>query len=140
MDNSTDNVREFFERRKFLKKVWQFFALGSAALLSIILGMFYSRFLQKRRRFVYSLDELSETINIQPDICIVKEDERITVLSRKCPHLGCTLELNQSGDGFVCPCHGSRFRKDGGFIEGPAKKNMQKLDFSNNGSVIEISL
>ena len=37
-----------------------------------------------------------------------------------CTHLGCTPGL-ESND-FVCPCHGSRFARDGQVINGPATR------------------
>jgi cytochrome b6-f complex iron-sulfur subunit len=45
--------------------------------------------------------------------------------SLTCTHLGCTVEHDDQG--FSCPCHGSRFDKDGNVLAGPAQKALQKL-------------
>jgi cytochrome b6-f complex iron-sulfur subunit len=45
--------------------------------------------------------------------------------SLTCTHRGCTVE--QDGEAFSCPCHGSRFDRDGIVLEGPAQKPLQKL-------------
>lgn len=44
----------------------------------------------------------------------------ITPTRPRCPHLGCALKYNKSEHTWDCPCHGSRFTKDGKLIDGPA--------------------
>ncbi|MGM9521683.1 MAG: FAD-dependent oxidoreductase [Oscillospiraceae bacterium] len=41
----------------------------------------------------------------------------------RCPHMGCALKKNVCEGTWDCPCHGSRFNKDGGLINGPAQRN-----------------
>lgn len=38
----------------------------------------------------------------------------------RCPHLGCALKYNPDEHSWDCPCHGSRFTKDGKLIDNPA--------------------
>lgn len=38
----------------------------------------------------------------------------------RCPHLGCALKYNAQEHSWDCPCHGSRFAKDGKLLDGPA--------------------
>ena len=47
-------------------------------------------------------------------------------LDAVCPHLGCLVEPGRK-DGFVCPCHGSRFDADGKVRTGPATKSLSYL-------------
>ena len=42
----------------------------------------------------------------------------------KCPHIGCKLIYNQLEQSWDCPCHGSRFDKNGKVISAPAKENI----------------
>lgn len=43
---------------------------------------------------------------------------------RRCPHMGCKLEWNEEEASWDCPCHGSRFDKEGEIIDNPAQINL----------------
>ncbi len=49
----------------------------------------------------------------------------LTPTTKRCPHLGCALKWNKNEHTWDCPCHGSRFKKDGRLIDNPATKNMK---------------
>lgn len=38
----------------------------------------------------------------------------------RCPHLGCALKWNSAEHSWDCPCHGSRFARNGKVLNGPA--------------------
>lgn len=48
----------------------------------------------------------------------------ITPTVPRCPHLGCALKYNAHEHSWDCPCHGSRFTKDGKLIENPATDDL----------------
>ena len=50
-------------------------------------------------------------------------------LSAVCPHLGCLVHWNTVEKTWDCPCHGSHFSCDGKVINGPAKGDMQPVDW-----------
>ena len=52
------------------------------------------------------------------------EDGTLTVLSPRCQHMGCTVDWNDAEHTWDCPCHGSRYRKDGTVFQGPAKRDL----------------
>ena len=56
---------------------------------------------------------------------LIHADSRFSALSLTCTHLGCILE--QTADGFTCPCHASRFDADGNITHGPASKPLSSL-------------
>ncbi len=50
----------------------------------------------------------------------------LTPTTRRCPHLGCALKWNPHEHSWDCPCHGSRFTKDGKLIDNPATGDLKK--------------
>lgn len=46
----------------------------------------------------------------------------LTPTTRRCSHMGCALKWNKYEHTWDCPCHGSRFTKDGKLIDNPAIK------------------
>ena len=48
-----------------------------------------------------------------------------TPTTKRCPHMGCALKWNSDEHTWDCPCHGSRFTKDGQVIENPATDDLK---------------
>lgn len=48
------------------------------------------------------------------------------VSAPRCPHLGCRLSWNPDEETWDCPCHGSRFDRQGALLEGPAQTDLGK--------------
>lgn len=42
-----------------------------------------------------------------------------------CSHLGCKTVFNETTNTWDCPCHGSRYDKEGNLIDGPSKKHLK---------------
>lgn len=51
------------------------------------------------------------------------EDGKIYAIGRMCPHMHCELKWNANTRTWDCPCHGSRFDKEGNIISEPATKS-----------------
>jgi len=47
-------------------------------------------------------------------------------INKICPHMGCKLIYNEIEETWDCPCHGSRFNKNGKVIDSPANKDITK--------------
>ncbi|MBQ2651265.1 MAG: FAD-dependent oxidoreductase [Clostridia bacterium] len=43
-----------------------------------------------------------------------------------CPHMGCRLEWNPEENSWDCPCHGSRFDREGRCLNGPARRGIER--------------
>ncbi len=50
----------------------------------------------------------------------------LTFRKPRCPHLGCALKWNSQEHSWDCPCHGSRFTKDGKLLDNPATGDLKK--------------
>ena len=50
----------------------------------------------------------------------------LTPTAPRCPHMGCALKYNTAEHSWDCPCHGSRFGKDGSLIDNPATDDKQR--------------
>lgn len=49
----------------------------------------------------------------------------LTPTFKRCPHLGCALKWNPIEHTWDCPCHGSRFTKEGQLIDNPATSDLK---------------
>lgn len=50
----------------------------------------------------------------------------LTPTKPRCPHLGCVLKWNPLEHSWDCPCHGSRFGKDGKLLDNPATADLDR--------------
>ena len=64
-------------------------------------------------------------------VAIFRDAGGVYALSIVCTHLGCIVK--QAPDGFHCPCHGSRFGRDGGLERGPAPQPLTWLAIKDAG-------
>jgi cytochrome b6-f complex iron-sulfur subunit len=52
----------------------------------------------------------------------------IIALYDVCVHLGCRYAWQPAAGRFECPCHGSKYDKDGTYIEGPARRGLDRME------------
>lgn len=67
----------------------------------------------------------SRTVRSDIPAVIYNRAGEIAAYSLTCTHLGCTVE--EDGDGFTCPCHGSQYDQNGTVLKNPAQKPLRKL-------------
>jgi cytochrome b6-f complex iron-sulfur subunit len=54
-------------------------------------------------------------------------NEGFMILYAICTHLGCLPRWQPTNVRFECPCHGSKFERDGAYIEGPAPRGLDRF-------------
>ena len=67
---------------------------------------------------------------IKPQLFLNAGEATINLLTfskKRCPHLGCSLKWNETEKSWDCPCHGSRFDKEGGVIDNPATGDLKSM-------------
>src|SRR5271166_3815688 len=69
----------------------------------------------------------SVTMDVNAGIYLVRAEEGYFALNAVCTHLGCLTAWNQDLGMIACPCHGSKFKRTGEKIEGPAPKSLPWL-------------
>jgi len=67
----------------------------------------------------------SRTVLPHMPALLLHTEAGFSAISLVCTHLGCTLE--ETADGFACPCHGSRFDAQGVPQRGPAGQSLAPL-------------
>jgi Rieske Fe-S protein len=63
---------------------------------------------------------------------MISDGTKVYAQSAQCTHRACTVDV--ANEGFECPCHGSKFAKDGHVVDGPAKKPLPRLAIDVDGS------
>jgi Rieske Fe-S protein len=76
---------------------------------------------------IAKIDELNEGYNNFPLqlVALYRQGEDIKALSLMCTHQQCPVK--PEGQGFLCPCHGSRFDYEGRVLNGPAQVDLRWL-------------
>jgi cytochrome b6-f complex iron-sulfur subunit len=77
--------------------------------------------------------------NLDGQFWLSNDTDGVRALYRVCTHLGCLYEWKDQTVRFECPCHGSKFVKDGKFIEGPAPRSLDQFKMQKlvNGAVVQ---
>jgi cytochrome b6-f complex iron-sulfur subunit len=64
----------------------------------------------------------SVTFIADQQVYIVRSQQGLWALSAVCTHLGCITQWKPDANMIACPCHGSKFQRNGTKIEGPAPR------------------
>ncbi|MDQ2719176.1 MAG: FAD-dependent oxidoreductase [Bacteroidota bacterium] len=60
------------------------------------------------------------------------ENGEIHSVDPSCTHIHCSVAWNTAEKTWECPCHGSRFDKDGEVYTAPARKNLDKIELKSS--------
>jgi cytochrome b6-f complex iron-sulfur subunit len=86
----------------------------------------------------YPAEALPAAEAVYPENILVSMREGFSVLSQKCPHLGCRVPECVTSQWFECQCHGSQYNRAGEKKAGPAPRGMDRYPatVSANGDVV----
>lgn len=95
------------------------------------------------RRFIgkwFSAEELNETASLAPGegkvvifngniLALSKDnDHTLHAVSPACTHMKCSVGWNLAEQSWDCPCHGARYSPDGKVLNGPASKDLERIE------------
>jgi cytochrome b6-f complex iron-sulfur subunit len=122
-----------FDRRAFFARL----GLGSLSIAVAGTAVFAYQFLSPNVLFEpspivnagkpESFPVDSVTLDVNTGIYLIHAKEGFFALSAVCTHLGCLTAWKPELGIIACPCHGSKFHRDGEKIEGPAPKALPWL-------------
>jgi cytochrome b6-f complex iron-sulfur subunit len=122
-----------FDRRQFFMKL----GMGSLSIAAVGTTVFAYQFLSPNVLYEpspvvnagkpesYAMD--SVTLDVNSGIYLIRAQEGFFALGAVCTHLGCLTAWMPELGIIACPCHGSKFKRDGEKIEGPAPKPLPWL-------------
>lgn len=58
---------------------------------------------------------------------LVNGENGVLAIYKVCTHLGCLYKWVPANTRFECPCHGSKYQRDGTWIEGPAPRSLDRF-------------
>lgn len=138
---------EGINRREFLSYAWA----GALGLLTLESGLATYQFMYPRFRegefggeFNLGAATILPQIGIDPEgnttgkFWLINTDDGPRALYMVCTHLGCLYKWEPSNNRFECPCHGSKFSREGHYIEGPAPRSLDQfiIKVVQDGSVV----
>ena len=137
-------------RRRFISDAWQAVSWGTAGLITLgIAGVL--RHVTGRTVDIHLTPDIIERAGCEDGvevggIFVRQTDGTPSALGLRCTHLGCRTRRDavdhesSRGDfgaigrgGFACPCHGSRFDRDGIVVRGPATAPLARVPVRRDG-------
>ena len=75
----------------------------------------------------------SVTLNKEQKVFIVRAKEGyFYAVSAICTHLGCIANWKSEEGIIACPCHGSKFDREGRLMEGPAPRSLPRFSMTTD--------
>ncbi|STX29000.1 Gamma-glutamylputrescine oxidoreductase [Legionella beliardensis] len=101
-------------------------SLGFMAKENSNVAMQYSKDLPIAAADIESVKEgEGKVIEINKEkFAVCRDKNELHMVSAVCPHMKCIVNWNSAEKTWDCPCHGSRFTKQGKYIEGPAMADL----------------
>ena len=136
-------------RRDFLSLLWAALGLGALAEMIWVAGSFLGS--GKRKEAGGTGDTIiaaGAVTAFQPGTVTAfprgrfyltrLADGGFLALSRRCPHLGCTLPWVAEEKQFLCPCHSSAFDIRGDLLRSPAPRGMDLYPVTIENAIVKV--
>ena len=142
--------QEGINRREFMSYAYA----GALSLLTLESGLATYQFMYPRFRegefggkFLLGNPDILPQIGIDPEgnttgkFWLINTDEGPRALYMVCTHLGCLYKWEPSANRFECPCHGSKFSREGHYIRGPAPRSLDQfiIEIVQEGNIVSVT-
>ena len=142
--------QEGINRREFMSYAYA----GALSLLTLESGLATYQFMYPRFRegefggkFLIGDAAVLPQIGIDPEantngkFWLINTDEGPRALYMVCTHLGCLYKWEPSANRFECPCHGSKFSREGHYIRGPAPRSLDQfiIEIVQEGNIVSVT-
>lgn len=80
----------------------------------------------------------SVTFLREQQVFVVRTGDGFFAVSAVCTHLGCITEWKPDDDMIECPCHGSKYTRDGTKVAGPAPRSLPhfNIQLGSDGQLV----
>jgi cytochrome b6-f complex iron-sulfur subunit len=136
-ENESPSEQETVElnRREFLNYAWgasMVLFMGTAGIVTYLYALPRFKEGEFGGTFTLSVSALPPAgappaDNAEGRFWLSHTEEGVSALYKVCTHLGCLYKWVDTNDRFECPCHGSKFEKDGEYLEGPAPRSLDQF-------------
>lgn len=72
----------------------------------------------------------------QRAVWVIRKEDKVTVFTAVCPHLGCTV--NAKEDVFICACHDSKWDVAGNTQGGPTPRGLDALEYKVENDTLKV--
>ncbi|MBX9928595.1 MAG: Rieske 2Fe-2S domain-containing protein [Gemmatimonadaceae bacterium] len=73
-------------------------------------------------------------------VALVRTNAGLIALSRICTHAACTVDINSTNNGFLCPCHASTYSVQGTNTGGPAPSPLERLTLTTSQDGTQVTI
>ncbi len=133
-ENKNEKAKSLLSRRYFLEIIGGG-SLGIAATGSVVLtAQFLSPTVLREPSLKFKAGSVE---NYPPDSVTLNKEQKVLIIRAKagyfyavsavCTHLGCIANWKSEEGIITCPCHGSKFDREGNVLEGPAPRPLQRF-------------
>jgi cytochrome b6-f complex iron-sulfur subunit len=148
-DTPEQKAKKEMNRREFLTYAWGA-TLGLIALQAGV-GIFYFMYPRFKAGEFGGVFYMGTTSELPPTDAVPipetagkfwwvnTEEDGPRALYMVCTHLGCLYKWAQSNNRFECPCHGSKFSREGYYIEGPASRSLDMFEITEENGQIAVN-
>ena len=149
VENHKNETTSNPDRRRFLNRIWAFFAIVAAVEFGW-LGLSFMNSRKERNQPVKTESIVTAgpierfapgTVTAVPSgqfylSCLT--DGSLLALSRTCTHLGCSVPWDKEKNKFICPCHGSTFNLTGEVLTAPAPRPLDIYPVRIENGIVKV--